>query len=105
MQDSPLPQHATFVAQLNTSFKVNGGAELIELKLVEVSEFRETPRQERFSVLFRGPRARPLSQGLYDFEHEEIGSFNLFIVPVAQDEQEISYEAVFNRVRGGQTAN
>ena len=99
MQDSPLPKHATFVAQLNTSFKVHGGAELIEVKLVEVSEFRETPRQERFSVLFRGPRNLALSQGLYDFEHREIGLFTLFIVPVAQDEQEISYEAVFNHLR------
>jgi hypothetical protein len=40
-----------------------------------------------------------LGQGVRNFEHEQMGKFELFIVPVEQDEQGFYYEAVFNRIR------
>ena len=43
--------------------------------------------------------ARPvLAQQIYPFEHDRLGRFDLFIVPVGQDAQGLAYEAVFNRL-------
>ncbi|MEA2203822.1 MAG: hypothetical protein QOE77_598 [Blastocatellia bacterium] len=70
----------------------------VELRLTEVSELKESKRQERFAVLFRGPLEVPLAQGNYVVELEGTGVFDLFLVPVAMDEQGYSYEAVFNRL-------
>ncbi len=53
---------------------------------------------ERFSILFRGPRERPLPQGTYAFEHPRLGPFPLFIVPVGADHEGMRYEAVFTRL-------
>jgi hypothetical protein len=40
-----------------------------------------------------------LGQGVRNFEHDAMGKFELFIVPVEQDAQGVYYEAVFNRLR------
>jgi hypothetical protein len=50
-----------------------------------------------FSVLFRGPVDRSLAQGTYQFSHRKIGSFPLFIVPMAPTADARYYEAVFNQ--------
>jgi hypothetical protein len=31
-------------------------------------------------------------------EHDEMGQFDLFLVPIRQDDQGFYYEAVFNRI-------
>ena len=41
-----------------------------------------------------------LDQGVRDFSHDQMGQFELFIVPIRQDAQGFYYEAVFNRIRG-----
>lgn len=49
-----------------------------------------------FSLLFRGPTDRPLTQGTYRFEHSRIGSFSVFIVPMVLDRGTQYYEVIFN---------
>jgi hypothetical protein len=49
-----------------------------------------------FSLLFLGPPSFVLPQATYRFEHETIGAFDLFIVPVGRTAQGVSYEAVFS---------
>ncbi len=51
---------------------------------------------ERFSVFFVGPRDPFFPQQVYRLEHERMGEFELFPVPVAGDEKSFRYEAVFN---------
>src|SRR5436309_3177 len=48
-----------------------------------------------FSLVFRGPLEPVLPQRIYRFEHDELGSFELFIVPLGPDESGMRYEAVF----------
>ncbi len=69
-----------------------------ELELVELTEGRPHPEYESFALLFRGPAAEQLGQGLYRIEHAALGVFDLFIVPVAQDQTGRYYQAVFNRL-------
>jgi hypothetical protein len=90
----------TFLEQLNTNFRLRlGEADPIEAQLIEVTDNGTTPSQERFSLVFRLPRNRPPTQGLYKVEHEKLGEFELLLVPNKADGQGMYYEAVFNRLR------
>ena len=77
----------------------------LSLKLTAVTEPRTSaPTQagsqyETFSLFFEGPADRPLAQRIYTFIHSKLGSFDLFIVPVAREQGRLQYEAVFNRLR------
>ena len=88
---------ATFAAHLQSAFRAHHAQTTTELALVEVSD-GSTPRQVTFSLLFRGPHQPRLAQQIYPFEHDRLGRFDLFIVPVKQDGHGLYYEAVFNRV-------
>jgi hypothetical protein len=99
---------AAFIAHLHTPFRIfQSSMSVVDVKLVEVTERGTadgrqpgaTTRQERFSIVFRGPRDRLLQQGSYQVQHDQLSSFDLFIVPVDQDRGGIYYEAVFNRLR------
>ena len=89
-----------FAAQLHTRFKVvrDGDAPVV-LELVEVTDRKTPPEMELFLLLFRGPATPRLPQRIYHFEHEVLGAFDLFITAIAGDQEGISYEAVFNRLR------
>ena len=91
--------HSFFASRIGATLTVPfENIENITLTLAEVSDLKESKRQERFAVVFRGPLAVPLGQGSYVVELEEIGAFDLFLVPVGMDEQGYFYEAVFNRL-------
>ena len=88
----------TFCEHLRTSFKVPmTGADPTLLELVEVVESNASPAMEQFSVFFLGPPT--LGQGMRSLEHEQMGSFDLFLVPVAVEGDRVRYEAAFTRFR------
>lgn len=92
--------HATFTENLNSDFNIRlDETTTVQLVLVEVSDLRDSDRNQFFSILFRGPRDSMLPQALYKIEHERMGSFELFLVPVGVSETGYQYEAVFNRVK------
>jgi hypothetical protein len=92
--------HENFAAHLNTKFRIQlDEANTVELALAEVSELNLLPGQEQFSIVFRGPLEMFLGQGMREFKHDEMGDFQLFLVPIKQDEDGFSYESVFNRLR------
>lgn len=91
-------RHETFIKHLNSKFLVRiDDSNTVEVKMVETYELKDAPQQERFSLVFRGPLEARLDQGTYSFEHNELGKFDLFIVPIRQDEAGFYYEAAFNR--------
>ncbi len=90
----------TLSHHLNTKFRLYfDGSKAVEVELIEVTG-GETTRQENFSVIFRGPVDHPFWQRIYRMEHEQLGDFELFLVPIRKDAQGFYYEAVFNRVKG-----
>ena len=91
---------ATFAEHLHSTFRVHHDSAVIELVLIAVSD-SSTLRQVMFSLLFRGPFLPALAQQIYAFEHDGLGRFDLFIVPVRQDTQGLYYEAIFNRLVDG----
>ena len=94
--------HDEFSKNLNTKFQVQIDENSpVELELIKVSELKVYPQQEEFAIEFRGPLDLFLNQGIFIFKHEQIGEFEIFIVPIRKDDQGFKYEAVFNRVRNG----
>jgi len=95
-----------FSRHLNTKFQLKlNDQEKIELELVEVKAYlrqdNEQTGMERFSVYFAGPGAR-LPQQTYSLEHEEMGQFEIFLVPISGDQDGFRYEAVFNYFKNDQ---
>ena len=88
-----------FSKHVNTKFRV-AVEPPVELELTEVKGYLSKPDEEtgmeRFSAFFLGPGGRYLEQRIYPIEHEEMGAFDLFLVPVSQDQSGFRYEAVFN---------
>ena len=92
--------HEEFSKNANTKFQVQIGEDThVELELTEISEIKLHPQQEEFTIVFRGPLDGFLGQGARNFTHNEMGQFELFIVPIRKDAQGFYYEAVFNRLR------
>jgi hypothetical protein len=115
---SPLPQEsgheagtslteAAFSEHLNSTFRIHfGSLATVDLKLVEVKHSEQSAKsnlpaatkQEGFSILFAAPPKVIIQQGTYRVEHEQMGAFDLFIVPMRKDKKGQYYEAVFNRL-------
>jgi len=90
-----------FAKHVNTRFRTTLDAETrADLELVEVkvytSKHEEQSGMERFSVYFTGPTDPLLPQKLYAFQHDEMGEFELFLVPLSRNDEGSRYEAVFN---------
>ena len=92
--------HEEFTQHVNTKFKVQVDENnSVDLELTEISELKLYPRQEEFTIVFRGPSDAFLDQGVRYFKHDRMGEFEIFIVPIKQDADGYYYEAVFNRIR------
>jgi hypothetical protein len=104
LKRSLLSQHLgqTFHVQLDSSDMV--GMQLAQVRDLGISQDTNkntaVDREYSFSVLFRSSDNRPLGQGTYQFKHDRIGSFPLFIVPMAPAAGGQYYEVVFNRLAG-----
>jgi hypothetical protein len=87
-----------FAESLKTKFRLNVEAsDPIELELVQLSEGASLLRYEQFALLFDGPPSPFLPQMIYHVEHEKLGEFDLFLVPVGKHQNGFQYEAAFNR--------
>ena len=91
----------TFAKHLNTKFRVKLDLpQPVELELIEVKGYQNKAEEqggmERFSAFFSGPSDVPLTQRTYPLQHEQLGEFELFLVPIGRGESGLRYEAVFN---------
>ena len=89
-----------FSRHVNTKFQLKLDDQEFELELVAVTGYlpqtNEQGGMERFSVFFDGPGRPRLPQSLYSLEHEQMGEFEIFLVPISGNEKGSRYEAVFN---------
>ena len=96
-------QSTDFSPYLNDEFRIRTSSDdFLEIELLEVTEIgspppedRNTPKRRPFSVVFRGPMDAPIPQDIYEIEHEKMGAFSIFIVPIGPDGEGLRYEAVF----------
>ena len=66
---------------------------VMALRVVDVRQ-GDAPRP--FAVLFAGPASPVLAQRTFDVVHADLGTFPLFLGPVARTDEAVIYEAVFN---------
>lgn len=85
----------TFEPHVGEAFVVTDASAPTTLQLQEVHALadhsRGTAKRAPFSLLFTGPEESPLPQGIHVLEHDELGTIELFLVPIAA----ARYEAVF----------
>ena len=92
-------EHAEFAKHVNTTFRIRlNERETLPAELTEISEHMVSPQQERFWIVFKTSNEVLLGQGLRSVEHDAMGNFDLFLVPMSRDEQGTYYEAVFNHL-------
>ena len=97
---------STFAGLRGEAFQVyQDAAALPALRLIDVRDLHAMARMQvsadkerSFSLLLSGPIGQMIEQGTYRFEHLRLGSFPLFIVPIALDQNAYYYEAIFNRL-------
>lgn len=90
---------ASFSEHLGSTFRIQlGDGKSLDAELFEVllHEPHGGPRKQPFSIHFRGPRGAALPQAIYQMEHEQLGSMEIFLVTIGPDEKGMCYEAVFN---------
>jgi hypothetical protein len=92
-----------FSQHLNSKFQLKLADRELRLELVEVKGYPAGPNEqggmERFSIFFTGPGDAYLPQHVYQLDHERMGEFEIFLVPVSGDDNGYRYEAVFNYFR------
>jgi hypothetical protein len=92
-------KRTTFAKHINSEFHVHDpAAQPFPLKLIQVVPCAKTAQSEAFSLLFQGPVAHFIPQGIHKINHVQLGEVDLFLVPVGKNEHGFEYEAVFNRL-------
>lgn len=93
--------HNAFKPYLNTIFVIqysdNGtyDAELISVDTLG-KEPKDPEQRWSFSLVFHvKDKEKYLSQRIYTLDHPELGSLDVFLVPLGPDQQGTRYEAVF----------
>jgi hypothetical protein len=96
---------STFTPHVNTTFHVRlGDGRVVDLTLVEAEDLgrsgdKPSDKGERFALRFEAAHAKKFPQGIYTFEHEELGTSSLFVAPVDRPTTKVTYEAIVNRMR------
>jgi hypothetical protein len=79
----------------------------IEAELIQVKELpggyddlddeeEAPPRRQPFSLIFRSAQVKDyLPQKIYTVQHEQLGSLDIFLVPIGPDSKGMRYQAIF----------
>jgi hypothetical protein len=85
-----------FSGEVGEAFEVLRSEGALTLKLEEAEALPGSPREGgAFRLVFRGPTQTPLDQGAYTFRRNG-DEDEIFIVPVASNQDGVEYEAIFS---------
>ena len=89
-----------FAGAANQEFEISMGEAAMSVTLIEVKPLQQQPypgmMREPFSLLFKSASPIILPQKMYRIKNPAVGAIDVFLVPVAQDQGAIVYQAVFN---------
>jgi hypothetical protein len=90
----------TFAGHLGEDFRIHATEErVVDVRLGEATALGEPfipGGRAPFSIIFRGTTEGIVPQGIYKLDHDALGSFELFLVPLEPDANGARYEAVFS---------
>lgn len=90
--------HETFAGREGDRFRIRlEDGTTLETRLRSARTWGEGSANHRvpFTLTFVGPLAPVLPQRIYRLEHDGMGAFEIFLVPVGPDSDGMQYEAVF----------
>ncbi len=93
------PNKAAFQAVVGDSFNIHfDNGEVVTLTLDELvsKEHLDNDEIENFALIFSGPDDKQLVQASFHLVHETLGTQFVFLVPVAQGDGRVDYEAAFS---------
>lgn len=91
--------HAHFAGRLQETFRIDLGSSTLEVELIATELLGPAPESDRrkpFSVVFQGPKEPLLPQQIYRLEHPEMGTLEVFLVPIGPNTKGQRYELVFS---------
>ena len=92
-------KQSSYEALLHETFRLASDGSSVDMHLIRVERLSTaSPKYDSFSVEFRGPRECFLQQQSYSLTHDQMGTFDLFLVAVEEAEDGYIYQGVFNRV-------
>lgn len=102
--------YSSLARQVDTVFRVRlSPRQTVELKLLKARLAPPTPARpggrppgdagnEKFSLIFSGPKEALLASAIHQFEHRRLGRFEMYIGQIGpQHTDGVRYEAVFNQ--------
>jgi hypothetical protein len=102
--------YSMFAGQVNSIYRVRlSPGQVVELKLLKARVAPPTPARpgrpppgdagnEKFSLIFSGPKEALLASAIHQFEHRQLGRFEMYIGRIGtSDTDRVRYEAVFNQ--------
>lgn len=103
--DSEVASHllrSSYAGLEGRPFRLAAGASATTVTLDAVSDLAGTPAgsDDAFALVFSGPAAEAATQGVKRVTNSQLGSFDMFLVPVDAPGAEQSWEAVVNRSVG-----
>lgn len=93
-----------FATHLGNKFSLSvDNTHQFEIELIEATSLGKNSARpshlaarEPFSIIFRVPKEAGLSQRIYRLEHNQMGGFEIFLVPIGLAEDGLRCEAIFN---------
>jgi hypothetical protein len=89
-----------FSPRIGQAFRLALNAEeSLDVTLIEVHTHKYAPPNQKrrgFSLMFKSALPKAAPQATYTLSHGEMGSMDLFLVPIGLREGGMCYEAVFN---------
>jgi len=96
----PIPGFGEFSSQMDSPFvaRCKDGSS-IKFRLIGANDLYQDERTHSFSLMFQAPPATPPEQRIYSLTNSELGTHELFLVPVKQTDEGLVFEAAFNMVK------
>jgi hypothetical protein len=97
-------KYSDFEPLLNQTFQIEyGNGETLPVTLAEVAPGKNPSSTDEngepyypFSLIFQSGITDYLPQAAYRIEHDQLGSHDIFIVPLGPNAQGMRYQAVFS---------
>lgn len=89
----------TFDPHTGSRFTMHVGAEQsLQVELLETEAIRSPPNAKRpsFVLRFRSKERSHVPQQIYTLDHDQLGTLEIFLVPLGPDAVGMIYEAIFS---------
>jgi hypothetical protein len=95
-------ERSSYAGLTGPGFTARGNEQSVPLTLDAIGDLGDAApgAEDAFSLRFSAPAATALTQGIRTISHPSLGSFDVFIAPVAQPDARQGYEVIVDRSRG-----